>query len=126
MKLMGIDFGTKRIGVAISSEDGAFALPRTVLQNDSEAIQTLADMCAKENVGTIILGESRDFAGQKNPVMKKVEEFKEKLAKATNLPIEYELEFMTSREASHIQGEGKMLDASAAALILKSYIEKQK
>lgn len=122
-RYMGIDFGGKRVGIALSDPNKAFALPHAVLLNDAELIPTIIAICRKENVSKIILGESRNYKGEPNAIMKKVEVFKTALAAAGELPVEYEPELMTSREASHIQGEGKMLDASAAALILKSYLE---
>jgi RNase H-fold protein (predicted Holliday junction resolvase) len=58
--------------------------------------------------------------------MKEIRPFVENLKKAIGVEVEYHPEFMTSIEAEHIQGKGDMLDASAAALILKSYIDHKK
>ncbi|MDO8493168.1 MAG: Holliday junction resolvase RuvX [bacterium] len=126
MRLMGIDYGGKRVGVALSDETGRFAIPHGVLQNDSELLNHLLKLCVKERVGKIVLGRSLDYKMQPNEIMAKIETFKTELELASNLPVEYENEFMTTMEAERLQGKGNKIDASAAALILKSYIDRQR
>ena len=122
---MGIDYGTKRVGIAISDESQSFALPKVVLANDKKLISKIKEICEKENVEKIILGESKNFKMEDNKVMTKISEFKKVLEVETRREVIFEPEFMTSAEAERIQGKNDMLDASAAALILKSYLEKQ-
>ena len=124
MRLMGIDFGMMRIGIALSDESGHFAFPHSVLANTKETLKTISQLCTKDRVGKIILGRSLDYKGNPNTVMKNIEIFKSELEEITSLPIEYENEFLTTAEAERIQGKNKNTDASAAALILKSYIDK--
>ncbi|MBI3632623.1 MAG: Holliday junction resolvase RuvX [Candidatus Vogelbacteria bacterium] len=124
MRLMGIDFGAKRVGVALSDETEHFAYPFTVLKNSEQLIHDVTKICEKERVGKIILGRSLDFKMRPNKVMKDIGEFKNELEVASGLPVDYEDEFMTSAEAERLQGRGDKIDASAAALILKSYIDK--
>jgi RNase H-fold protein (predicted Holliday junction resolvase) len=69
-----------------------------------------------------VVGESKDFKGHENPIMKEAREFAEKL-KAARLEVVFHPEILTSVEAEKLQGKNEMLDASAAAIILKSYIE---
>ena len=126
MRHMGIDFGKKRVGVALSDEVGNFALPHSVLANDTQLIDRLKVLCAEQKVGAIVMGESKDFKQVANPIMKLALVFRAELEKATGLPVHLEPEFMTSAEAEHLQGKNAMLDASAAALILKSYLEKRR
>lgn len=125
MVYIGIDFGTKRVGLAVSDESGRFSFPKKVLVNDKKLVQNIKKFCEENNVGGIVLGESKNFKGEDNKIMKEVSTFKTRLQKETGLPVFWEPEFMTSQEASRIQGESKMLDASAAALILKSFLEKR-
>lgn len=126
MRYLGIDYGTKRVGVAISDEAGEFALPHIVLPNDKKLLAAMAGICRDKNIGAIVLGESKNFAGEDNPVMEKIYLFKKELEQATGLPIELEPEFFTSAEAARFQGKNDKLDASAAALILKSFLDKKK
>jgi len=126
MRFLGIDFGSKRVGIAISDETGEFALPHAVFENNKDLLSLLEKLCKEKEIGVIIMGESRNFKGKDNLIMKKARDFTERLKKATDLPTYFEPELFTSAEASRIQGETEMIDASAAALILKSYLNKNK
>ncbi len=125
MRYLGIDFGKKRVGVAISDENGGFAFAHAVLKNDEHLVRELKKLCDEKKIGAVIVGESRNYQGAENTIMKSAKEFAAALGEATGLPVSFELEFLTSAEAERIQGKNDMLDASAAALILKSYLEKQ-
>ena len=124
MRLLGIDYGTKNVGIAVGETEHGIAFPKTVLKNDGDFVSAVAAVCLVENVDQIILGESKNFKGEDNKVMKEILQFKKDLEYVSELPVILEPEFMTSAEAKHLQGENKMLDASAAALILKSYFDK--
>ncbi len=143
MRLMGIDYGKKRIGIAVSDESGGFAFapgqslvqgfafPYGVIQNDRNTVKKIKKICQEKNVSKIILGESLDYAGRPNPIMEKIEPFKKSLEKEIGLAVEYQGEILTTQEAMRLpfrKGRQKTekTDASAAALILKSYLEKQK
>jgi len=125
MKALGIDFGTKKTGIAISDEEGRVAFPHSVLPS-KDLVSAVADICKKENIGTVILGESRDFSGAPNPVMEKISRFKAELEVATELPVIFEPEFLTSKQARNIHDSGDQNDASAAALILQSFLDRKK
>lgn len=125
MRYMAIDYGTKRVGISLSDERGEFAFAHAVAKADKHLVPTLAALCKEKAVGAIVVGESRNFKGEENPIMKQVHAFVKNLQEAAGIPVILEPEFMTSAEASHIQGAGDMLDASAAALILKSYLDKK-
>lgn len=125
MRLMGIDYGGKRVGVALSDETGRFAYPYEVLQNDKSLIGNILKGISRERVGKIVLGRSLDYKMRPNEIMAKIESFKTELEIASGLAVEFENEFMTTMEAERLQGKGNKIDASAAALILKSYIDRQ-
>lgn len=122
MRYLGIDYGTKRVGVALSDEVGEFALPFSVLPNDKKLLVTMVRICQEKNIGTIVLGESKNFAGEDNPLQEKINRFKKVLEQNTKLPVYFEPEFFTSTEAARLQGKNNKLDASSAALILKSFL----
>jgi putative holliday junction resolvase len=125
MRYLGIDFGEKRVGIAISDEEGKFAFPKAVLLNDKELLRNIVDLCMQNMVETIVMGESRNYQGQINEIMWKIEGFRKQL-ETIGYKVVFEPEFMTSVQASQITGENKMLDASAAAIILQSYLDKVK
>lgn len=123
MRYLGIDFGEKRVGIAMSDEDGKIAFPSAVLVNDTDLLKNIVDLCMKNQIEMVIMGESRDYQGQINPIMWKIEGFKKQL-EIIGFKVAFEPEFMTSVQASQITGENKMLDASAAAIILQSYLNR--
>lgn len=126
MKLLGIDYGKKRIGIATSDEEQKIAFPKAVYQNDKKLIRKVADFCKQNSVEGIVLGESKNFKGEDNPLMKDILRFKSRLGEVVNSPVFMEPEFMTSTEAEKSGSSGKMLDASAAAIILQSFLDKRK
>ena len=123
MKYLGIDFGSKRIGLAVSDETNSFALPLSVLDNSSNLVEELVKICKENNVGEIVVGESLDFSQKENEIMKEINIFVKKLENSLNLPTHTHPEFMTSQEAERLQGKNNMLDESEAAIILKSYLD---
>jgi len=94
-----------------------------VLVNDGDLIKNIVDLCMKNAVEVVVMGESRDYKGQINSIMWKIEGFKKQL-EMIGFKVVFEPEFMTSVQASQITGENKMLDASAAAIILQSYLNR--
>ena len=126
MKYLGIDFGSKRVGIAVSDENGKMAFPKSVISNDKRLIENIKHFCDKEKIEKIIIGDSKDSNMKDNPVMKDIRRFAEMVSREISLPIEFQLEFMTSQQAVLIQGENDMIDASAAAIILQSFLDKSK
>ncbi len=141
MRFMGIDYGTKRIGVAISDENHTLAFPKEIVLNDASTFKKLGDIIEKENVGEIVVGESVDFSGKLNALSGRIEVFILELQEKFNLPVQKQKEFLTSVEArrpkngkqtaqspqSHSkvkQIKSGRVDASAAALILQRYLDK--
>lgn len=131
MKYLGIDFGTKRIGVAVSDDSATLSRPIAVLKNDSNLFDELDQIIAKEAVGGIVIGNS---AG--NPVQREIDEFIAQITLTTFLPVELMNESFTSVEAHGRMGkESKSaraakapakpvdLDARAAAVILQRYLD---
>jgi putative holliday junction resolvase len=124
MRLVGIDYGTKRVGMAISDDEGNFALPSGIISNDSSLLGNIKQFCLDKGASAIVIGESRDLSGKENSIMGDIKLLKEAIERDLRIPVYFEPEFYTSAEAERVQGKNKMHDASAAALILKSYIER--
>ncbi len=138
MRYLGIDYGSKRVGIAVSDEKGVFAFPFVILQNNIKLFKNIESICQKEKIGIIVLGESKNLSGQNNKIMEKINEFKSKLEKSILQPIHFEKEFMTTifaRENIFKQKEnvarkikkeiGAAADASAAALILQRFLDRK-
>lgn len=125
MKYLGIDYGEKRVGIAVSDEDGSMAFPLDVLSNDKRLTTRIREICKREKAEAIVIGESKDLAGKDNAIMPGARSLVSALKKEVGLPVSWESELFTSAEAERIQGKHGMLDASAAAIILKSYLDKK-
>lgn len=128
MRLLGIDYGHKKIGLALSDESGRFAFPHDTWPNDKFLLGKIKELCTREKIGLIVVGESLDLSGQPNPLMKDIEKFEDLLRREIGLPLAREREFFSSWEAKRIIDEGQndpLTDARAAALILKSYIDRR-
>lgn len=123
---MGIDYGSRKTGVALSDEKGEFAFPYEVLPTNARLAEALAAIAGREEVGVIIVGESLDYGGRENPLMADIRAFTKTLEGKTRLPVRFESEMFTTQEARRIQGEHERIDASAAALILQTYLDKHK
>ncbi len=123
MRYLGIDFGSKRVGVAISDETNSFAFPLKVIENSTDIVEDIVVLCKENSVSEVVVGESRDFSQKNNKIMEEIIPFVEKLKEKIGLPVQMHPEFLTSQEAERLQGKNEMHDASAAALILKSFLD---
>lgn len=124
MKYLGVDFGGKRVGIAVSDESGKMAFPHSVILNNGNLLAETERIIKEEKINEIIIGESKNFAGEPNKIMEEIEKFKGTLEEKTGLKVWLEPEFLTSVQAKQVQGENEMHDASAAAIILQSYLDK--
>lgn len=123
-KIVGIDYGTKRVGVAVTDEEGRVAFPKAVLPNDRMLLGTLSDMISTEGAEEVIIGESRNNQGQENSVARSARAFADNLARVTAVTIHFEPEFYSSQEVRTHTG-GYSVDAAAAAVILNSFLTKR-
>src|SRR3989344_779141 len=117
MKYLGIDYGSKRIGLAVSDEEGRIAFPREVVKSGGEkTLRYIERFCESEKIGAIILGESLDYKGIPNPVQSAIANFKLQIEKFTGIAVICQSEIITSAEAARSTSKG-MLDASAALIL---------
>ncbi|MSU74000.1 Holliday junction resolvase RuvX [Candidatus Kaiserbacteria bacterium] len=124
MKYLGIDFGSKRVGIAISDAAGTIAFPRATLANNEQLFSQLAELVKNEKIGTIVVGDTRSHSGKDNPVTAEAESFVAALEGAIAVPVERIWEMWSSIEASRYAPEGKGHDdASAAAVILQRFLD---
>ena len=126
MRYLGIDFGTKNLGIAISDEAGSFAFPREVLVHDARIFDTLAKMAARENVGAIIIGDTLTLNGGPNDITAAAEEFSKKIGTQLALPVHRIREAWSTQEAARFAPQGKKHnDASSAAILLQRFLDAQ-
>jgi putative holliday junction resolvase len=142
MRTIGIDFGTRNVGVAISDERGKIAFPHGVMANDSALEDTLVSLIRQKKVERIVMGESKNFAGNPNPILQKAKRFAELLRDRTGLELEYESEGLSTVQAlkSKMKIEKPVanprrtssplntphMDDAAATIILQHYLERKR
>ena len=126
MKILGVDYGSKRIGIAITDENAQMAFPKLVLQNDKNLIENFKKIIEENDIKKVVLGESKNFKMIDNEIMKEIIDFREVLEKELNVDVIMCSEIYSSAQAEFFQGKTDMTDASAAAIILQSYLESKK
>jgi len=133
MRYLGVDYGSSKIGLALSDEAGTMGFPHAIIPATPRIVDELCALIAKEDVGAVVIGESRTLAGGENPIAKDAHALGDALALRAGVPVSYESEVFTSAEARRAPAkEGKSrapkkhgaVDASAAALILTSYLSR--
>ena len=126
MRYLGIDYGTKKVGLALSDDAGTMGFPYGIVLNDSRLLDTVLALIEREHVGAIVTGESKDLSGSENPAGTEGRAFASELADRANVPVYFESEMFTTQAARRFPDGTRMkgspdVDASAAALILTSY-----
>jgi putative Holliday junction resolvase len=136
MRILGIDYGTKRIGLALSDDSGKIAFPHGVIKNTKSAIVEVLDLIKKENISQVVIGKSMTSGGQENSVEALIKSFGDELSKS--VPVAYVDERFTSHEArlrefskaDNLARKIKKvllsdIDDHAAQIILQRYLDKE-
>ena len=134
MRALGIDFGEKRIGLAISDPEGRLAVPLATLErrNDRSALRQIAEIARREGVERLVLGDPVDLEGGRGENAERVRRFGERLATMTGLPLEQVGEALTSAEAASklrqagigTRWEPGRIDAVAAQILLQEVLDR--
>lgn len=127
MRYLGIDYGEKRMGVAVSDEDSKIAFPLAELTNlgtEDRVVTAIKKIIKKEGIGKIILGIPVIFGKEESRVIRNIRDFGKKLQKIINTPLVYENEMFTTRLVKQSGVQKKHSNKAAAALILQAYLDK--
>lgn len=124
MRFMGIDYGTKRVGIALSDVEGKVGFPHGVFANDSELLGKVAALAHEKGVEAFVVGESKNNSGKDNEVMARARQFTDVLGRMTHIPVFFESEQFTSQQVRKEMDHKGEVDAEAAAIILNSHIER--
>jgi len=125
MKILGIDYGEKRIGLAISDESLTFARELEILSPKAFWMK-VGQLIAEEGVGKIVLGWPINMAGQETQKTQEVKGFKEELEKNFEVEVDVTDERLTSVMAQHLPGGKRNIDSLAAQILLQNYLDKTK
>lgn len=133
MRYMGLDYGDRQIGVAVSDELGWTAQGLTVLRNsgDDRVLHDIAKLTAEWNVTELIVGLPKNMNGTVGPRGELAMEFAEKLRKFVTIPVHLWDERLTTKSAERTLIEADIsrkkrkgiVDRIAAALILQNYMD---
>jgi len=133
MRVLAVDHGERRIGLAISDPTGTLARPLIVLAHSSRATDAarVCEAATQEGAGLIVIGQSFDEEGRPNAAGRRAQRFAEALKSQTAIPIVLWDESMSTQDARAARlaagagrkRRGTAMDAEAAAVILRSYLE---
>ncbi len=133
MRFLGIDHGTKRMGIAISDEAGVIALPLEFISATPFAgfLLRLKEIIRDKQVELILVGMPRNMDGSYGPAALKVQEFVAVLKETIAIPIKTWDERLTSAQANRFLLEANVrrdkrkntVDKTAAAILLQSYLD---
>ena len=135
MRILAIDYGSQRIGLALSDPTGTLArpLPFVPAKGDAKLAREIAALAVKEQAETLLLGLPRNMDGTSGEAAIKVQAFATELGKATTIRIKLIDERLTTVQASRqLQESGKntrkqrgQIDSESACVLLQSYLDTQ-
>lgn len=117
----------RKTGIALSDEAGTMGFPKEIVPTNAKLLGYLLTLIEKENIGAVVMGESRNLSGTENPIAPHVRALSKEITTHSKLPVFFEPETFTTQEARRLPtGERTLthehVDAAAAALILTSYL----
>lgn len=130
-RVAAIDYGSKRIGLAVSDKNRKIALPVDTVMGGKKAIQNIRAALPLKEVDLILIGYPIEMSGKKGVMALEVENFSKMVESAFNIPVELIDERLTSKGAlvklkelsMSAKARTKKLDMVAACLLLETYLE---
>jgi putative Holliday junction resolvase len=133
MRVLGLDLGQKRIGVAVSDEDASIAFPSGAIESrgPKKDLNAVLELIEEREIGRVVIGLPRHLDGREGPEAEAARAFASKLQRRSGLEVETLDERWTTVEAErvlHAQGRTKkkqraVVDSVAAAIILGTYLD---
>lgn len=135
MRILGIDMGDRRIGLALSDPLGytAQGLKTIQINNPDEVCDKLIAVINEKKVERIVFGLPKNMNGSMGPQAKKVQEYASKIKKLTKLPVDFEDERLSTVGAEQVllmadqsrKKRKKAIDMLSAVIILQSYLDRK-
>ncbi len=123
MKILGIDYGLKWIGIAITDSENKMAFPHETLENNYRLFSRLNEIIKKEDIYKIVIGLPLNKKMKPTNQTAEIENWAEKLIKEVDLPIEFENEILTTKAAD--KSGAKNSHSAAATILLQSYLDRK-
>jgi len=126
--ILGIDYGEKRIGIAVSDDTETLAVPSETLEPVSrdQLVDEIIRISAEKGVRTIVVGMPLSLSGAASAQTAVTQDFVAALKKRLEIPVEVQDERLTSVEADRGGVDAATRDARAAAIMLQSYLDRQR
>lgn len=125
MRILGIDYGTKRVGLAISDELGLLARELSIL-SPAEFFRSLPQLIEEYDIEEIVLGIPFNMSGQDTDKTREARVFQKKVEAVSGISVQGLDERLSSQMAEQISGSSKNLDSLAAQIILQNYLNQKK
>jgi putative pre-16S rRNA nuclease len=133
MRILGLDVGKRRIGIAITDPLAITARPHSTIERNKEAPEKIATLVREMEVGKIVVGLPLHLSGVEGPQTEDVRKFVAKLQPHVAVPLEYKDERLTTVEAEHRLSDRrvdwrkrkKQIDAVAASILLEEYLKER-
>ncbi len=134
MRVLGIDWGEVRIGLAVSDETGTIASPYKVIANEDDVAAAIIHALVETGAEEVVIGFPLTLTGEEGPAAARVQEFARALRERLAVPMKFIDERLTTKAATaKLRDAGaswakikKTADAAAAALILQTYLDLSK
>ncbi|MGB8195688.1 MAG: Holliday junction resolvase RuvX [Acidimicrobiales bacterium] len=130
-RVLGVDPGTKRCGIAITDSTPSMAFPRPAIARDDMTLQRLGALVDDESVATIVIGRPVSLAGRDTASTTDADEFFAQVRAYVNVPVVQFDERLTTREAQKSLSEAGLttkasrdrIDSAAAVIMLQNYVD---
>jgi len=128
-RILAVDFGERRIGLATSDAEGTLATPRRTLRrtSDDAVVAEITRFAREEEIGLLVVGIPRSPEGVESPIAGRIRSFASKLAAGSGLEVRFHEETLTSDEARRRLPPGagrdkEAIDREAAAVLLEDFL----
>ena len=137
MRYLGLDLGSRTLGMALSDSSGIIASSYKIIRHDEEyerLVQDVWDVVQEKNIDALVLGLPKNMNNTIGPKGELSLKFKDMLEKRTHLPVYLEDERLTTKEAENLlikndtsrKKRKKVIDSMAATIILQSYLDRNR
>lgn len=132
MRTLGLDYGERRIGVAVSDPTDSFAQPLETLKSSDHTLERICELATEYEVHRIVVGLPLQMDGRAGEQAERTRKFGDAVARRTGVPVEYLDERLTSVEAKRVLAEAggrparnrERVDRVAAAILLGTFLDR--
>ena len=127
MRIIGIDFGERRIGVAAADDRVPIALPIETIDATQDPVAQIERVVQEQRAEAIIFGLPLSLSGAEGPQAQRIREVARELSERIATPIDFQDERLTTAQAERVHGgKNSQKDAIAASIILQAYLDRRR